>query len=59
LLTRDDIVQSNQPSLADERRITGEIGFHTLVAMVAIDKKKIEHLAAEELLDPLKSCHSL
>ena len=49
LFSRHNIMQGDETPLANKCRIRSKIGFHAVVAMIAVDEKKIERLAAQEL----------
>ena len=49
LFPRHNIMQGDETALANKCRVGGKIGFHALVAMIAVDEKKIERLSGKEL----------
>jgi len=59
LFPRHNIMQSDETPFANEGRVRGKVGFHALIAMIAVDEKKIERLAAKQLLYPGESLRSL
>ena len=59
LFPRHNIMQGDMTPLANKCRIRGKIGFHAVVAMIAVDEKEIERLAAKELPYPGESLRSL
>ena len=59
LFSGDNIMQGDETSFANKFRIGGKIGSHSLVAMVAVDEKKIEGPAAKELPYLVESLSSL
>jgi hypothetical protein len=46
LFPRHNIMQGDETPFANKCRVCGKVGFHALIAMIAVDEKKIERLAA-------------